>query len=141
MAYTPAKLSDLCRLDAQAFVAAVVYRREEALESANSSLLLPERGSEQDSAVQVAAGVVDQPGGREEREGLEVGQEEGEGLSRWTCKSCASVFLSLEQQRSHFKSDFHRLNVSRGVGQIFLIRSTCLIFSSLQHDDKLCDKQ
>jgi hypothetical protein len=33
-------------------------------------------------------------------------------LERWTCKGCAAVFHSLDQQRSHFKSDFHRFNVS-----------------------------
>ncbi len=33
-------------------------------------------------------------------------------LERWSCKGCAAVFHSLDQQRSHFKSDFHRFNVS-----------------------------
>jgi len=34
-------------------------------------------------------------------------------LERWTCKGCAAVFHSLDQQRAHFKSDFHRFNMKR----------------------------
>ncbi|KAK1420164.1 hypothetical protein QVD17_21532 [Tagetes erecta] len=30
---------------------------------------------------------------------------------RWTCNTCKSSFDSLLDQRSHFKSDFHRINV------------------------------
>ncbi|PKU87001.1 ankyrin repeat and zinc finger domain-containing protein 1 [Dendrobium catenatum] len=30
---------------------------------------------------------------------------------RWTCNTCKSEFESLQDQRSHFKSDFHRLNI------------------------------
>ncbi|KAI3741240.1 hypothetical protein L1987_58911 [Smallanthus sonchifolius] len=30
---------------------------------------------------------------------------------RWTCNTCKSSFESLQDQRSHFKSDFHRINV------------------------------
>ncbi|XP_076942469.1 uncharacterized protein LOC143612343 [Bidens hawaiensis] len=30
---------------------------------------------------------------------------------RWTCSTCKSSFESLIEQRSHFKSDFHRINV------------------------------
>ncbi|XP_076948786.1 uncharacterized protein LOC143621159 [Bidens hawaiensis] len=30
---------------------------------------------------------------------------------RWTCNTCKSSFESLIEQRSHFKSDFHRINV------------------------------
>ncbi|GLJ42540.1 hypothetical protein SUGI_0881970 [Cryptomeria japonica] len=29
----------------------------------------------------------------------------------WSCNTCAAHFSSLQQQRSHFKSDFHRFNV------------------------------
>lgn len=32
--------------------------------------------------------------------------------SRWTCNTCAAEFESLQEQREHFKSDLHRLNVS-----------------------------
>lgn len=35
---------------------------------------------------------------------------EAPGL-RWTCNTCASEFESLQEQREHFKSDLHRLNV------------------------------
>ncbi|OEL21302.1 Ankyrin repeat and zinc finger domain-containing protein 1, partial [Dichanthelium oligosanthes] len=31
---------------------------------------------------------------------------------RWTCNTCAAEFESLQEQREHFKSDLHRLNVS-----------------------------
>ncbi|KAK9056241.1 hypothetical protein SSX86_027331 [Deinandra increscens subsp. villosa] len=30
---------------------------------------------------------------------------------KWTCHTCKSSFESLHDQRSHFKSDFHRINV------------------------------
>jgi hypothetical protein len=30
---------------------------------------------------------------------------------RWTCNTCATEFDSLQEQREHFKSDLHRLNV------------------------------
>ncbi|CAN8310820.1 unnamed protein product [Cochlearia groenlandica] len=32
-------------------------------------------------------------------------------MDRWTCNTCQIEFLSLVDQRSHFKSDFHRLNI------------------------------
>lgn len=32
-------------------------------------------------------------------------------LSRWSCNTCKSEFDSLQDQRSHFKSDVHRFNV------------------------------
>ncbi|KAK3036339.1 hypothetical protein RJ639_031746, partial [Escallonia herrerae] len=35
-------------------------------------------------------------------------------LQRWSCSSCRAEFESLHDQRSHFKSDFHRLNMSSG---------------------------
>ena len=30
---------------------------------------------------------------------------------RWTCNTCAGEFDSLQEQREHYKSDLHRLNV------------------------------
>jgi hypothetical protein len=34
-------------------------------------------------------------------------------MTRWSCTTChAMEFSSLDDQRSHFKSDFHRFNVS-----------------------------
>ncbi|KAG6546346.1 hypothetical protein Mapa_012387 [Marchantia paleacea] len=33
--------------------------------------------------------------------------------TRWTCNRCKSSFQSSDEQRSHFKSDFHRMNVKR----------------------------
>jgi hypothetical protein len=32
---------------------------------------------------------------------------------RWTCNTCKVEFESLQDQRSHFKSDIHRFNVNR----------------------------
>ncbi|KAH7434578.1 hypothetical protein KP509_06G024000 [Ceratopteris richardii] len=35
-------------------------------------------------------------------------------MSKWTCNTCNKIeFSSLEEQRSHFKSDLHRFNVKR----------------------------
>ncbi|RZS07123.1 hypothetical protein BHM03_00037898, partial [Ensete ventricosum] len=42
----------------------------------------------------------------------EMGKEAGALSSRWTCNTCKAEFDSLQDQRSHFKSDLHRLNVS-----------------------------
>jgi hypothetical protein len=36
---------------------------------------------------------------------------EAAGL-RWTCNTCGAEFESLQEQREHFKSDLHRLNVT-----------------------------
>ncbi|PKA54213.1 ATP-dependent DNA helicase HFM1/MER3 [Apostasia shenzhenica] len=45
-----------------------------------------------------------------------VTEEKGKGTSqRWTCNICRSEFESLEDQRSHFKCDLHRLNVKLSV--------------------------
>lgn len=35
----------------------------------------------------------------------------GVALTRWTCNTCKTEFESLQDQRSHFKSDIHRFNV------------------------------
>ncbi|XP_066343671.1 LOW QUALITY PROTEIN: uncharacterized protein [Miscanthus floridulus] len=35
--------------------------------------------------------------------------------SRWTCNTCAAEFESLQEQREHFKSDLHRLNVKLSI--------------------------
>ncbi|XP_010544372.1 PREDICTED: ankyrin repeat and zinc finger domain-containing protein 1 [Tarenaya hassleriana] len=34
---------------------------------------------------------------------------------RWTCNTCKTEFESLQDQRSHFKSDIHRLNIKLSV--------------------------
>lgn len=52
------------------------------------------------------------------RSGLERDGKNGEDvdaagpLQRWACKGCGALFQSLDEQRSHFKSDIHRFNVS-----------------------------
>ncbi|KAL5792552.1 hypothetical protein ACOSP7_001146 [Xanthoceras sorbifolium] len=41
----------------------------------------------------------------------ERSSKSGVALSRWTCNTCKTEFESLQDQRSHFKSDIHRFNV------------------------------
>ncbi|KAG0473217.1 hypothetical protein HPP92_015074 [Vanilla planifolia] len=36
-------------------------------------------------------------------------------ITRWTCRTCKSEFEALQDQRSHFKSDLHRLNIKLSV--------------------------
>lgn len=50
------------------------------------------------------------PDKRDEAE--EKGSKDGVILDRWTCHTCQIEFVSLQDQRSHFKSDIHRLNVN-----------------------------
>ncbi|XP_057980286.1 uncharacterized protein LOC131166070 [Malania oleifera] len=40
---------------------------------------------------------------------------ENAALSRWSCNTCKVEFESLNDQRSHFKSDFHRFNVKLSI--------------------------
>ncbi|RRT85101.1 hypothetical protein B296_00002567 [Ensete ventricosum] len=46
----------------------------------------------------------------------EMGKEAGALSSRWTCNTCKAEFDSLQDQRSHFKSDLHRLNLPAPMG-------------------------
>ncbi|VAH34999.1 unnamed protein product [Triticum turgidum subsp. durum] len=41
---------------------------------------------------------------------------------RWTCNTCAGEFDSLQEQREHFKSDLHRLNVKLSVAGKSIIK-------------------
>ncbi|GMP43021.1 hypothetical protein CsSME_00012551 [Camellia sinensis var. sinensis] len=36
-------------------------------------------------------------------------------ISRWSCNTCKAEFESLQDQRSHFKSDIHRFNVKLSI--------------------------
>ncbi|URD98173.1 hypothetical protein MUK42_30737 [Musa troglodytarum] len=45
----------------------------------------------------------------------EKGKEAAASSSRWTCNTCKAEFDSLQDQRSHFKSDLHRLNVKLSI--------------------------
>ncbi|GJN01994.1 hypothetical protein PR202_ga19304 [Eleusine coracana subsp. coracana] len=40
----------------------------------------------------------------------------------WTCKTCAAEFDSLQEQREHFKSDLHRLNVKLSIAGKTIIK-------------------
>ncbi|KAG2568184.1 ankyrin repeat and zinc finger domain-containing protein 1 [Panicum virgatum] len=42
--------------------------------------------------------------------------------SRWTCNTCAAEFESLQEQREHFKSDLHRLNVKLSIAGKTIIK-------------------
>ncbi|CAM0903267.1 unnamed protein product [Alopecurus aequalis] len=41
---------------------------------------------------------------------------------RWTCNTCGAEFESLQEQREHFKSDLHRLNVKLSVAGKTIIK-------------------
>ncbi|PUZ48551.1 hypothetical protein GQ55_7G253800 [Panicum hallii var. hallii] len=41
---------------------------------------------------------------------------------RWTCNTCAAEFESLQEQREHFKSDLHRLNVKLSIAGKTIIK-------------------
>lgn len=43
-------------------------------------------------------------------------------LDRWTCNTCKIEFASLQDQRSHFKSDVHRLNIKLSVAGKAVLR-------------------
>ncbi|XVF22686.1 hypothetical protein REPUB_Repub12eG0192400 [Reevesia pubescens] len=45
----------------------------------------------------------------------ENSSKNGVGLPRWTCNTCKAEFDSLQDQRSHFKSDIHRFNVKLSI--------------------------
>lgn len=53
--------------------------------------------------------------GENEEEKQSMGTGMGVSMNRWSCKTCTAEFSSLEEQRSHFKSDFHRFNVKRRI--------------------------
>ncbi|XVF79917.1 hypothetical protein PTKIN_Ptkin15bG0029000 [Pterospermum kingtungense] len=48
-------------------------------------------------------------------DGDEKGSRNGAVFPRWTCNTCKSEFDSLQDQRSHFKSDIHRFNVKLSI--------------------------
>ncbi|CAH2039366.1 unnamed protein product [Thlaspi arvense] len=48
-------------------------------------------------------------------EAEEKSSKDGVILDRWTCNTCKTDFVSLQDQRSHFKSDIHRLNIKLSV--------------------------
>lgn len=65
--------------------------------------------------------ISDNPAAEDTVESLEDEDEEakpssiGMSLTRWSCNTCKADFDSLEDQRSHFKSDIHRFNVKLSI--------------------------
>ncbi|KAK9103521.1 hypothetical protein Sjap_020775 [Stephania japonica] len=57
-----------------------------------------------------------------EEEFVEVEEKGKKAFSRWSCNTCKSEFESLEDQRSHFKSDLHRFNVKLSIAGKAVIR-------------------
>ncbi|XP_042461068.1 ankyrin repeat and zinc finger domain-containing protein 1-like [Zingiber officinale] len=55
---------------------------------------------------------------------LRIGDKgkESSSSSRWTCNTCKAEFDSLQDQRSHFKSDLHRLNVKLSIAGKSIIK-------------------
>ncbi|KAH1108634.1 hypothetical protein J1N35_012402 [Gossypium stocksii] len=53
------------------------------------------------------------PNSTDDRE--EKSTKTGVFLPRWTCNTCKAEFDSLQDQRSHFKSDIHRFNVKLSI--------------------------
>ncbi|XVE73989.1 hypothetical protein DITRI_Ditri11bG0162900 [Diplodiscus trichospermus] len=45
----------------------------------------------------------------------EKSSKKGVAVPRWTCNTCKAEFDSLQDQRSHFKSDIHRFNVKLSI--------------------------
>jgi hypothetical protein len=52
-------------------------------------------------------------------------------LQSWNCHGCRAVFQSLEEQRAHFKSDFHKFNVRHHSVSPFLPFPNCTAEQSL----------
>ncbi|XP_006307077.2 ankyrin repeat and zinc finger domain-containing protein 1 isoform X1 [Capsella rubella] len=52
----------------------------------------------------------------------EAASKDGVILDRWTCNTCKIDFSSLQDQRSHFKSDIHRLNIKLSVAGKAILR-------------------
>ncbi|GAB4844388.1 hypothetical protein Ancab_037752 [Ancistrocladus abbreviatus] len=58
-------------------------------------------------------------------------------LPRWSCNTCKSEFESLQDQRSHFKSDIHRFNVKLSLAGKAIVKEEDwddLTFESLHQD-------
>nr|XP_019705241.1 ankyrin repeat and zinc finger domain-containing protein 1 [Elaeis guineensis] len=53
--------------------------------------------------------------GEEKVDSKGAGERGKEVAPRWTCNTCKAEFDSLQDQRSHFKSDLHRLNVKLSI--------------------------
>ncbi|PHT93435.1 hypothetical protein T459_01317 [Capsicum annuum] len=52
---------------------------------------------------------------KKEVENTESSSSRNNAKHRWTCNTCKAEFESLREQRSHFKSDIHRLNIKLSI--------------------------
>ncbi|CAN4125805.1 unnamed protein product [Withania somnifera] len=52
---------------------------------------------------------------KKEVENLESSSSRNNSRQRWSCNTCKAEFESLHDQRSHFKSDIHRLNIKLSI--------------------------
>ncbi|XWS35701.1 hypothetical protein CRYUN_Cryun20dG0019100 [Craigia yunnanensis] len=52
----------------------------------------------------------------------EKSSKNGAVVPRWTCNTCKAEFDSLQDQRSHFKSDIHRFNVKLSIAGKDIVR-------------------
>ncbi|XP_049408286.1 uncharacterized protein LOC125871681 [Solanum stenotomum] len=52
---------------------------------------------------------------RKEVENTESSSSRNNAKQRWSCNTCKAEFESLHDQRSHFKSDIHRLNIKLSI--------------------------
>lgn len=58
-------------------------------------------------------GIPDDESKKEEEgaSGIRLSDNSATAMRRWACSTCEAEFESLQEQRAHFSSDFHRLNV------------------------------
>lgn len=76
---------------------------------ASSSLPIAERF--ENLSVKTECDVVGDEKLASEEQGAENNGSSNNVMRRWSCNTCKAEFESLQDQRSHFKSDIHRLNV------------------------------
>lgn len=91
----PADFFDSCRL----------------LQSPSSSIIVPADDAAHDG---LSRHQEDEPlGSSNSEDNTAIG---GRGsMERWSCSTCKAEFESLQDQRSHFKSDIHRLNIKLSI--------------------------
>ncbi|KAJ7557356.1 hypothetical protein O6H91_05G123300 [Diphasiastrum complanatum] len=108
------KADNLFSLEEGFFASAVVYWEGFSTDAVGSEAA----GSTTEHKRELGA-VLNRDGDTDHETREEIGHEEAlakEGatsLRRWVCNSCGFKFQTGDEQRSHFKSDYHRLNIKR----------------------------